>query len=101
MFIDAIKKLVKAGSLRSLKQRENLIDLSSNDYLGLSRDSSFRQAIAARWEQWSKIVSKKVGSTGSRLLTGNHIFFEKIEKKSPTFTTIPHQRFSTAATWPT
>ncbi len=89
MFIDAIKKLIKAGSLRSLKQREKLIDLSSNDYLGLSQDLSFQQAIIARWEQWSKIVSKRVGSTGSRLLTGNHVFFEEIEEEISRFHGFP------------
>jgi 8-amino-7-oxononanoate synthase len=81
MSIDALKKIIKAGSLRLLKQRENLIDLSSNDYLGLSRNLAFQQAIMARWEQWSTIVSKRVGSTGSRLLTGNHVLFEETEEK--------------------
>jgi 8-amino-7-oxononanoate synthase len=89
MSIDEIKKLIKAGSLRSLKQREKLIDLSSNDYLGLSQDLSFQRAIVTRWEQWSKIVSQRVGSTGSRLLTGNHAFFEETEEKIACFHGFP------------
>lgn len=74
-----LKKILKNGSLRSLKQRENLIDLASNDYLGLSRDPIFQQAIIAKWEKYS--LKNKVGATGSRLLTGNHKYFEELEEQ--------------------
>jgi 8-amino-7-oxononanoate synthase len=85
MSVIEIKKLIKAGCLRSLKNQENLIDLTSSDYLGLSRDLSFQRDIVSLWEKWSKSLSKRVGSTGSRLLTGNHIFFEEIEEKIARF----------------
>jgi len=80
-----LKKALKAGSLRSLKQRENLIDLTSNDYLGLSRDPAFQQAIMRTWEKWSASLHRKVGSTGSRLLTGNHQYFEELEERIAEF----------------
>jgi 8-amino-7-oxononanoate synthase len=85
MRIDEIKALIKAGSLRSLKRRENLIDLTSNDYLGLSRDISFQRAIALRWERWCRLLPHKVGSTGSRLLTGNHAMYEEMEERIARF----------------
>lgn len=80
-----IKKLIKTGALRSLKQRENLIDLTSNDYLGLSGNLIFQRTAAAQWEQWSARLTQKIGSTGSRLLTGNHVFFEEVEEKIARF----------------
>ena len=48
------------GSLRSLKDYSQYADFSSNDYLGLAR-------------------SKKSGSTGSRLISGNHSEIEDLE----------------------
>jgi 8-amino-7-oxononanoate synthase len=80
-----LERILRNGALRSLKQRENLIDLTSNDYLGLSRDPAFRQAIIDKWEKWCPSLSNKVGSTGSRLLTGNHRFFEELEEKIAQF----------------
>ena len=80
-----LEKILKSGSLRSLKQRENLIDLASNDYLGLSRDPEFQQAIIAKWEEYGRSFQNKVGATGSRLLTGNHRHFEELEEKIARF----------------
>lgn len=59
---------------QSLKVVDNLIDLASNDYLGFARDIQLVEQIKAEWEK-----IQKVGSTGSRLLTGNHAYFEKLE----------------------
>ncbi len=80
-----LEKMLKNGSLRSLKQRGNLIDLASNDYLGLSRDLEFQQAIIAKWEEYGQSLNNKVGATGSRLLTGNHRHFEELEEKIACF----------------
>lgn len=76
----AIKSALKSGSMRTLKVREGLIDLTSNDYLGLSLDSSFQKAVMAKWDKWSLCIPQKTGSTGSRLLTGNHRYFEETEE---------------------
>ncbi len=85
MLTTKLKKLVKSNALRSLKQREQLIDFTSNDYLGLARDAHFQEAVIRRWREWSVELPKKVGSTGSRLLTGNHRFFEQTEEKIAAF----------------
>lgn len=57
---------------RYLTVKEGLIDFSSNDYLGFSR--SFR---------W--IETEKLGSTGSRLLTGNSREIEELESLIASF----------------
>ena len=66
------------GSLRSLPKTNDLVDFSSNDYLGFARsgriqDSALSLLNEARME--------KNGATGSRLLTGNHPFFERLENQ--------------------
>jgi 8-amino-7-oxononanoate synthase len=81
----ALKAALKTGALRTLKNRTGLIDLTSNDYLGLARDPTFQKAVIERWESWSCSIPQKVGSTGSRLLTGNHRYFEETEEKIAEF----------------
>lgn len=58
---------------RHLRYVEGLIDFASNDYLGLARSSLLKKKI----EQASMLG---YGSTGSRLLTGNHPYAEKLEE---------------------
>lgn len=55
------------GSLRSLYEQEGLIDFSSNDYLGL-----------ARLVEWPE-EKLPAGSSGSRLISGNHLLYAKAE----------------------
>lgn len=76
---------MKSGSMRRLRQRTGLIDLTSNDYLGLSRNTAFQRATMKKWEEWSTVLCQKNGSTGSRLLTGNHRFFEETEAQIAAF----------------
>lgn len=85
MSLQTLKSLLKAGTLRTLKCREGLIDLTSNDYLGLAKDATFQTSVLQIWEQWNGKIAQKVGSTGSRLLTGNHFFFEATEEKIAAF----------------
>ncbi|HUH46827.1 MAG TPA: 8-amino-7-oxononanoate synthase [Arenibacter sp.] len=64
------------NALRKLPVPNDLVDFSSNDYLGLSKeDTIFRAA--------SKILDRKGlcrnGSTGSRLLTGNSVLYGELE----------------------
>lgn len=65
------------NSLRKLGQVNNLVDFSSNDYLGFSRSASI-------FKITQKILSEHNleynGSTGSRLLTGNHLLYSKTEE---------------------
>jgi 8-amino-7-oxononanoate synthase len=65
-------------SLRTLKLPENLIDFSSNDYLGFSKK------INEDKEQHSKSLIQN-GATGSRLLSGHSHLFETTEKQIAEF----------------
>lgn len=72
--LDQLKKREENNSLRSLKLVDNLIDFSSNDYLGLARNAELANEIHI------KAQSQRIGSGGSRLLTGNNKLFEQTEK---------------------
>jgi 8-amino-7-oxononanoate synthase len=75
---DAAQARVEAGVHRQLRPRHaesNLLDLASNDYLGLTRDPRVVEAGAAAIRRWG------AGSTGSRLVTGTtelHIELEVV-----------------------
>ena len=61
------------NSFRKLGTGTNLIDFSSNDYLGFSRSHSISEAAS------SIAKNAQNGATGSRLLTGNHSLFALAE----------------------
>jgi 8-amino-7-oxononanoate synthase len=68
-------------ALRSLKKQNDRIDFCSNDYLGLARNKAFQKEI-------NQEVTRNLyphGSTGSRLISGNHPLFEKTEIKIARF----------------
>lgn len=62
-------------SLRSLQGVSDAIDFSSNDYLGFSESSQLKARISKILETFPY----KNGSTGSRLLTGNHHLYGEAE----------------------
>lgn len=66
----------ESNALRSLPKTENLIDFSSNDYLGFAKN----EAIYANTFQLllKKGISQN-GATGSRLLSGNHSLYIELE----------------------
>ncbi len=64
------------NSLRHLKLNAPLIDFCSNDYLGFSRSLELKQLFET---QLARYPEYKLGSTGSRLLTGNDQFTETVE----------------------
>jgi len=64
-------------SLRKLTSSKNLVDFSSNDYLGLARDAKLFKNATSRLNKAKQIGN---GATGSRLLSGNHVLYEEIEK---------------------
>lgn len=68
-----LQSRIDNNSLRSLKPENNLIDFSSNDYLGFAQ------------KKWTNNFCLKNGSTGSRLITGNSIFIEELECKIAQF----------------
>jgi 8-amino-7-oxononanoate synthase len=70
------------NNFRSLRNVTDLIDFTSNDYLGLSRDAHLRHLID--WEV-SQNEYHPAGSTGSRLLSGNSEYAEALERQIAAF----------------
>jgi 8-amino-7-oxononanoate synthase len=72
-----------AGLRRALRPRgpdhDGLIDLASNDYLGLSRDERLAEAAAWAAREWG------TGSTGSRLVTGTTALHADLEERLSDF----------------
>jgi 8-amino-7-oxononanoate synthase len=66
------------GNMRALKVLENVIDLTSNDYLGFARSKVLYEAIQKEHESISQ-KRQLSGATGSRLLTGNSAYAEELE----------------------
>lgn len=65
------------GALRSLKRHNpKLIDFSSNDYLGFSKNQFISEFALVKIDVYS---SQLHGATGSRLLTGNYDMIQDFE----------------------
>ncbi|WP_130286184.1 aminotransferase class I/II-fold pyridoxal phosphate-dependent enzyme [Aquimarina brevivitae] len=72
----------ESNALRQLTKATSLIDFSSNDYLGFSKNKNlFHQA----YQLLEKTNNKGNGATGSRLLTGNHELYAKAEEMIAAF----------------
>lgn len=69
-----LQKRSDANALRILRTENGLIDFCSNDYLGFASNEQLKENILNAIEKLHKL-----GSTGSRLLTGNHSLPEKLE----------------------
>ena len=72
--LEELVKRENENSLRALKSTAG-IDFSSNDYLGLAFSIPLQEKI----KQAVSEASKQLGSTGSRLLTGNSSYTEELE----------------------
>jgi 8-amino-7-oxononanoate synthase len=77
------------GTFRSLTTSTSLstgsegqVDFTSNDYLGFARSEELKRRIAEAEKQYSEL---SLGSTGSRLLTGNSELAEQVEKQVADF----------------
>lgn len=70
------------GSLRELQFKNNLNDFSSNDYLSFARSPQLRYNID---QELKKYPQSMIGSTGSRLLSGNSKFAENLEVELATY----------------
>lgn len=74
------------GTFRSLNTSASLstgtvdgqVDFTSNDYLGFARSQELKRRISEAEKQFSELG---VGSTGSRLLTGNSKLAEEVERQ--------------------
>jgi 8-amino-7-oxononanoate synthase len=73
---DKLKKREQNKALRQLPFANNLIDFSSNDYIGFSKNETiFDKTHQFLIDQNSKIN----GATGSRLISGNHPLYSETE----------------------
>lgn len=75
---EKLSKRHEEGTLRNLPAENTLHDFSSNDYLSFARSAELKQKIQEELDKYPKQTN---GSTGSRLLTGNTRFAEKLEKE--------------------
>ncbi len=66
--VDKLRQRSEANTLRSLTSISELVDFSSNDYLGLARVCALIDPVPS-------------GSGGSRLLTGNYPAVEQLEQR--------------------
>lgn len=78
----ALQKRAEENALRILTLDPPLIDLSSNDYLGLGRSKKLQEDIHAFVTANGEVSN---GSTGSRLLSGNTAFAEELERYIASF----------------
>jgi len=71
-----LNQRIENNALRKLNKQTSLIDFTSNDYLGFSKSETIFEG-AHQYLLDNNI--KKNGSTGSRLLTGNHNVYNEVE----------------------
>ncbi len=62
-------------TFRELQKENSLIDFSSNDYFGFSKNKTISNKVASSLKK-EKIIN---GSTGSRLISGNNSLFDELE----------------------
>jgi 8-amino-7-oxononanoate synthase len=67
-----------AGTYRALKPESHLVDFCSNDYLGFARSPELKNKIDEEVSHCGLVAN---GSTGSRLLSGNTVYTEKLEQQ--------------------
>ncbi|WMX48142.1 8-amino-7-oxononanoate synthase [Streptomyces roseicoloratus] len=79
---DAALRRAEAGLVRTLRPRaatSDLLDLASNDYLGLTHRAEITEAAAEAARRWG------AGSTGSRLVTGTTRLHTRLEHELAEF----------------
>ncbi|GAX09269.1 8-amino-7-oxononanoate synthase [Fistulifera solaris] len=81
---EALEKRRRKGTIRKLQftnitaaSSDNVIDFSSNDYLGLAQNLDQQALVLREYERVQQI--QRLGATGSRLLSGDHVYFHQIE----------------------
>ena len=68
------------GAIRKLKQVNNCIDFTSNDYLSFSCNVELQQQIDENYKNYLR-ANPNAAATGSRLLTGNNQLYENLENE--------------------
>jgi 8-amino-7-oxononanoate synthase len=79
-----LKKRELQGNCRQLNLTNQLIDFASNDYLGLAWSDELLQTTLLE-QKIHKMPFTGLGSTGSRLLTGNSQYAEELEQQIADF----------------
>ena len=74
-----LERRQQEGSLRSLRLSPGLVDFYSNDYLGFSRSLDLEDLIRNKLQNLTDRNGRRIGSTGSRLLSGNSDLAEELE----------------------
>lgn len=69
---------VENDSLRTLGRENNLVDFSSNDYLGFAKSDVIFKKTNQFLIKNDLVIN---GSTGSRLLSGNHSLYNELESQ--------------------
>lgn len=82
-----LQKRRENGLLRGLTRQSELVDLTSNDYLGLARSGELQSRAMASYQEIAALGPN--GATGSRLLTGNHAYVEMLEDQIAQFHQAP------------
>lgn len=73
-----LEERVLNSSLRNLSVNTGLIDFCSNDYLGFSQSDELKASIESHLKLYPNY---NIGSTGSRLISGNDEFTQKLESE--------------------
>lgn len=79
---ESLNKRKENNSFRKLVVNDDLVDFCSNDYLGFAHSLELKKAIE---EEYNSLVKLSNGSGGSRLLAGNTVYAEELEKKIAKF----------------
>ncbi len=79
---ERLARRAESNALRSLHETRDLVDFTSNDYLGFARSSKLREIVDAALRDHPDLP---LGSTGSRLLSGHTRLHEEIEEEVATF----------------
>lgn len=77
--VDYIKERKAQNNLRELLSIDYKTDFFSNDYLGYAKNKIIFKSAASIT---TKLGNQYLGSTGSRLISGNHELFEILEDKT-------------------
>ncbi|MFD2586558.1 aminotransferase class I/II-fold pyridoxal phosphate-dependent enzyme [Croceitalea marina] len=72
-----LEKRAAEDAYRKLPSANGLVDFSSNDYLGFSRELWIKE----RTKEILNQSNSKNGATGSRLISGNHQLYQKLEEQ--------------------
>ena len=78
----ALAEREQHDALRLLTLPGSLVDFCSNDYLGFARSAHLRGMVA---ERYARRHDDHLGSTGSRLITGNSELCESLERRIADF----------------